>query len=125
MKKKVSLMILATIPLIITSQARALNLTPTKFAELEISHAYVVGEYLFNSDKGFSPELRDVMIASRSIPEGEKTTYYDIQYDEEENTYSIIEIYSKEEKTADELNSMTVKYIYSDSIRDSEPDKNI
>ena len=60
-----------------------------------------------------------------SIPEGEKTTYYDIQYDEEENTYSIIEIYSKEEKTADELNSMTVKYIYSDSIRDSEPDKNI
>ena len=88
MKKKVSLMILATIPLIITSQARALNLTPTKFAELDISHAYVVGEYLFNSDKGFSPELRDVMIASRSIHEGEKTTYYDIQYDEEENTYS-------------------------------------
>lgn len=125
MKKKVSLMILATIPLIITSQARALNLTPTKFAELEISHAYVVGEYLFNSDKGFSPELRDVMIASRSIPEGEKTTYYDIQYDEEENTFSIIEIYSKEEKTADELNSMTVKYIYSDCIRDSEPEKNI
>ena len=89
MKKKVSLMILATIPLIITSQARALNLTPTKFAELEISHAYVVGEYLFNSDKGFSPELRDVMIASRSIPEGEKTTYYDIQYDEEENIIGV------------------------------------
>ena len=125
MKKKVSLMILATVPLIMTSQARALNLTPTKFAELEISHAYVVGEYLFNSDKGFSPELRDVMIASRSIPEGEPTTYYDIQYDEEENVYSIIEIYSKEVKTEDELNGMTVKYIYNDSIRNSEPEKNI
>ena len=53
-------------------------LTYDEYKETEIQHAYIIGDYVFNMDEGYSPSLYDIAIAARSIPETEEEYILDV-----------------------------------------------
>ena len=123
MKKVISLLLVLLVALIIPNvQARTLD--DEYFKTLNVSSAYVCGDYMFNIGSGFKPNLRDFMKASRSIPEGEETTLYHIFYDEDFDTFTIREIYSNTVK-GESLNTLVPPlkpaYLYRTSINATNP----
>ena len=77
MKKKLfSLIIL--IMLMLVPKVNACVLTYEEYSEYEIQQSFIVGDYVFNTDTGYSPSLEDFAIAARTIPEGEDEYIYQI-----------------------------------------------
>lgn len=54
------------------------KLTYDEYNAYGIKSAYIVGEYIFNKDSGFSPSIEDLATASRSIPTNQKEYIYDV-----------------------------------------------
>lgn len=117
MKKRkfiLAILVLMVIPTI----AHAKTLDYDLYKKLNVKYAFITGDYMFNMDNGYSPTLEDIMIASRSIKEGEPTTLYEIRMFPAWNFFSVNEVYrntSSNDKTI--LESMNVKYIYRNSIK--------
>ncbi len=123
MKKVMSLLIIMLVALVIPNvQARTLD--DEYFKTLNVSSAYVCGDYMFNIGSGFKPTLRDFMIASRSIPEDQETTLFHVSYDEDFDTFTIREIYSNTVKGTS-LNTLVPAlkpaYLYRTSIKATNP----
>ncbi len=115
-KRKFILAILVL--MIIPTIANAKTLDYDLYKKLNVKYAFITGDYMFNMDNGYSPTLEDIMIASRSIKEGEPTTLYEIRMFPAWNFFSANEVYrntSSNDKTI--LESMSVKYIYRNSIK--------
>ncbi len=94
----------------------AVNLDYTRFRELNIDHAYIVGDYIFNTDYGYSPTLKDIMHASRSIPEGEETTLYEVLSTPDLFIYQM-EVYRQEIiSDVNNFKPLNVRYVYRNSI---------
>ena len=70
------LMLLFLTIMITPSITFSCELTYEEYAKLGIRSSYVVGDYVFNRDEGFSPSIEDISIASRSIKTG-KSEYVD------------------------------------------------
>lgn len=116
--KKVSILLIAVLSLFaFTTKAEAKVFTLSSYYKLGINHAYVVGDYIFNLDHGWSPTLRDIMIASRTIPEGQPTQLNDIYAFQEEDYFEHFEVYTGAftwEPT--EFKVFEAKYVYKKSI---------
>src|SRR5574344_1673527 len=77
MNKRIVLFInILIIIVMIPSITFSCELTYEEYAKLGIRSSYVVGDYVFNRDEGFSPSIEDISIASRSIKTG-KSEYVD------------------------------------------------
>lgn len=116
------LLILTIVPamLIGVLNVEAKGFTLNSYYKLGLTHTYVIGKYVFNLDEGYSPTLRDIMIASRSIPEGEPTTLYDIYTFREDNYFELYELYSETfTMEPNEFKPLDLKYVYSKSIREA------
>lgn len=115
---KLLLLLLVIVPI----NALALNLTFDVYKSLDVEHSYVVGEYVFNLDYGFTPVLKDFMHASRSIPEGEETTLYEAQYFAAYDYFSFMNVYTLDEYDETNMPIVNVKYLCSKSISDENVD---
>ena len=101
---------------LVYGKSNAKVLTEEEFNELGISHAYVIGDYLFNLDDGFNPSLKDLLLAA-------KTTYtddinvYEIKSSENIDGDLIVE-YNEllSNQKLDTFPIIKVKYIYSNNI---------
>jgi len=77
MNKRILLFInILIIIVMIPSITFSCELKYEEYAKLGIRSSYVVGDYVFNRDEGFSPSIEDISIASRSIKTG-KSEYVD------------------------------------------------
>ncbi len=116
MKKRFNLLLILILTLSFSSIVNAKQMTYTDINNLGIHHFYRIGDYMFNLDSGFSPSIRDIMVASRSIPEGTDTYIEDYLLIGTKYTYK--EIYSKknESGTSDTFTSFNAKYIYKNHI---------
>lgn len=116
MKKKV-LLLAVLMSLVIGTSANAAAIDYDGFSKLGVSHGYIVGKYLFDSSSGFSPSLKDVMRASRSIEEGQPTTLYEVLLSKRSGAFSLEELYTgKSTSDKTEFGNYNVKYIYTCSI---------
>lgn len=92
--------------------------TYDSYKNLGIKGSYVVGDYIFDLDAGFSPTLQDFMIASRTIPEDKPTTLYSYQIFTLFDSFRQLEVYSNEQtRDKNEFKVIQAKYIYRKSIR--------
>ena len=121
MKKVLSLITIIVLCMCVTN-VNARTLDEEYFKSLNVTNVYVCGDYMFDIGKGFQVTLRDFMIASRSIPEGEPTTLYHIQYAKALNRFTIVESYGNETLTVSSLSLMSPARLYRNSIRSSAPD---
>ena len=123
--KKIMIPLLAIVSMLaMTPKVEAKTLNYASYNKLGIVNSFVVGEYIFNLDEGFSPTLRDVMIASRSIPSSEPTALYSILNMPEFGFFRQLEVYSGETKNkSTEFKVINAKYIYRDSIFGATADK--
>ncbi len=114
MKFIIAILVLTVIPNIVNAK----TLDYDYYKKLNVKYAFIVGDYMFNMDNGYSPTLEDIMIASRTIADSEPTTLYEIRMFPAWNFFSINEIYrntSSNDKTI--LESMSIKYVYRNSIK--------
>ena len=107
-------------------QARTLD--EEYFKTLDVSYAYVCGNYMFNIGSGFRPSLQDFMIASRSIENPDPTTHYAntslylVFYDSDDNSFDISEVFSNNPLGgASYLGNLKPAYLYRDHIKTSTP----
>lgn len=121
MKKVLSLITVIVLCLCV-SNVNARTLDEEYFKSLNVTNVYVCGNYMLDIGKGFQVTLRDFMIASRSIPEGEETTLYHIQYAKAFNRFTIVESYSNETLTVSSLGLMSPARLYRNSIWLNNPD---
>ena len=63
MKKILFSLIALTTIFSFTTKVDAKAFTYSSFNKLGITSAFIVGDYIFNLDQGYSPTLRDIMIA--------------------------------------------------------------
>ena len=122
MKKK--FLILAIIfSCFFTLKVNAIEIDYIKYKSLDIMHGYIIGEYIFDVANGPSPTLKDILEASRSIPEGKPTTLYEIMdvsypgysYFYQKNVYnnnSVIEIENDENAVKQSFIKFDAKYVY-------------
>ena len=75
--KKCLYMIIGLLMLMVMP-VEACVLTYDEYKETEIQHAYIIGDYVFNMDEGYSPSLYDIAIAARSIPKTEEEYILDV-----------------------------------------------
>ena len=104
----------------LTANVYACELSYEEFKELGIGHAYIVGDYIFDTDYGYSPSLEDFATAARSIPEGEDEYVYDILIDTSGSDafYVQTEIFSGEsELDYNNFPAIDVTYVYRANIR--------
>lgn len=116
--KKWKLIIAILVLTIVPSIANARTLDYDYYKKLNVKYAFIVGDYMFDMDNGYSPTLEDIMIASRTIADGEPTTLHEIRMFPAWNFFSINEVYrntSSNDKTI--LESMSIKYLYRNSIK--------
>lgn len=100
-----------------TTNADAKAFTYSSYNKLGITNSFVVGDYIFNLDQGYSPNLQDIMIASRTIPEGKPTTLYSFLNIPALNFFMQQEIYSKATTTnTSEFKVFDAKFIYKNHI---------
>ena len=120
------LLILTIIPAIFIGalNVEAKGFTLSSYYKLGLNHTYVIGKYVFDLDSGYSPTLRDIMIASRSIPEGEPTTLYDIYTFPEDDYFEMTEVYSKKfTMEQNDFKPFDLKYLYRGTITGATSDK--
>ena len=72
------LYLLIGILMLMVMPVEACVLTYEEYKETEIQHAYIIGDYVFNMDEGYSPSLYDIAIAARSIPTTEEEYILDV-----------------------------------------------
>ncbi len=116
--KKVMIPLLAIVSMLaLTPKVEAKTINYASYNKLGITSTYVVGDYIFNLDNGYSPTLRDIMIASRTIPKDEPTTLYSILNMPEFGFFRQLEIYSGISKnSSNEFKLINAKYVYHQSI---------
>lgn len=78
MKKKALVLMMIMFFVFMPRVEAICNLKYDEYTEENIEHAYVIGEYVFNLDTGYSPSLEDIAHAARTIPEGKEEYIYDI-----------------------------------------------
>lgn len=122
MKKIVLCLIfmISLIPSIVSAKILGYN----DYHELNIEHAFVVGDYIFDISRGFSPSLRDFMHASRTIPSNESVYVEEITIIEipeiDYYEFSQLEIYSKRNITdVSKFKTLNPKYIYRANIENA------
>jgi len=131
MKKVIKILIFTLVALAVPNvQARVLD--ADYFPTLNVSYAYVCGNYMFNVGSGFRPSLQDFMIASRTIENPDPTTHYDntelyvIFYDSDDNSYEINKTFAGGDSLgASFLGNLKPAYLYRNHIKDSNPEKNL
>ncbi len=55
--------------------SRAGILEETKYNDLNIERAYILGEYIFNLDNGYNPSLKDLLIAATTVEDDDIKVY--------------------------------------------------
>lgn len=116
--KKSRLFLLILLVVLVPKVCQAKQLDYDYYKRLNVKYAFIVGDYMFNMDNGYSPSLEDIMIASRTIKEGNPTTLYEIRMFPAWNYFSVSEIYkntSSNDKNI--LENMNVRYIYRNNIK--------
>lgn len=116
--KKIKFIIIILVLVVFPSIVNAKTLDYDYYKKLNVKYAFIVGDYMFNMDNGYSPTLEDIMIASRTIEADKPTTLYEIRMFPAWNFFSINEIYrntNSNDKTI--LESMNIKYVYRNSIK--------
>ncbi len=123
--KKVKMMSIALLASIITfNGVNAKNINYSEFQALNINHAFIVGDYIFNLDHGYSPDLRDIMKASRSIKAGDSTTLHEITLDE--GYFDITELYSKKNsQDSKDFGNYNVLYVYRSGLFETNKDYDV
>lgn len=118
MKKSKVFILVALLGIMFPSIVKAKTLDYDYYKKLNVKYAFIVGDYMFNMDNGYSPTLEDIMIASRTIDESKPTTLYEIRMFPAWNFFSVNEVY-KNESTNDKtiLENMNVKYVYRSNIK--------
>ena len=116
--KKIFIPVIAVMCLFgFTTKVEAKAFTYNSFNKLNIMSAMVVGDYIFNLDNGYSPTLRDIMIASRSIDEDKPTELYQILNMPSFGFFRQQEIYSNTVTTdTNQFKVFDAKYIFYNSI---------
>lgn len=113
--KKILILFLSSIMFI--SSVCAKKIDYEEFNDTGIIHAYIVGDYIFDLSYGYSPSLRDFMIASRSIPESEDVYLYEIDNVLIFDTYRKRSIYDNViSENKNEFGTFNIKYIYRNNI---------
>lgn len=119
MKKRLLILVIGLI-IFIPNICNAKVMDYDNYKRLNIKYSFIVGNYLFNMDNGYSPTLEDIMIASRSISETKPTTLYEVRLFPVWDYFTINEIYKKTTSNDKSiLNDMNIKYIYRNSINKS------
>ena len=77
--KKIKFIIIILVLVVFPSIVNAKTLDYDYYKKLNVKYAFIVGDYMFNMDNGYSPTLEDIMIASRTIAADEPTTLYEIR----------------------------------------------
>ena len=77
MKKRIFSLIILML-MVLVPKVNACVLTYDEYSEYNIQQSFIVGEYVFNTDTGYSPSLEDFAIAARTIPEGEEEYIYQV-----------------------------------------------
>ena len=93
------------------------------YENLNINRAYVIGEYIFNLDKGFNPSLKDLLIAATTINNTDDIKVYELK--KSENILGvIIEEYNEllSNKNIEQFPIIKPRYIYSTNIENNEAD---
>ena len=121
MKKVLLMLTIISSILLGTSNVEAKAFTFDTYNSLGIKSSFVVGEYIFDLDSGYSPTLEDIMTASRSIAAGKPTTLYSYQIYPLFGTFRQTEIYSNEQtKNKSEFKVFQANYIYRSNIKDAD-----
>lgn len=118
MKRKLLFLTIVSSLLLGVSTVNAKAFTYDTYNNLGIQTGFVVGDYIFDLDNGYSPTLQDIMIASRTIDEEKPTTLYSYQIYPQFNMFRQTEIYRNEQTTdKTKFKTFQAKYIYRASIR--------
>ena len=117
MKKVVSIIMIVIINILMNSDVLACELSYDEYKSREIVQSFVVGDYIFNVDNGFSPSLEDFAEAARSIKDGEEVKIYNIMM-VGDIYYKSTEVFSNKSTTVkSEFPKIDVAYEYRASIR--------
>ena len=123
MRKCIKLFILLFI-MMFTISVKARTYTETEYKDLNIGRAYIVCDYVFNTDDGFAPKLKDFLLASQSCPI-DQVTVYELKFGTDINgnpSRNYLEVLS-----GSKLNSfpnINIKYVYKKSI-DNNPNQTL
>lgn len=118
MKKLVLIITIISSVLLGVSNVEAKVFTYDSYKSLGIKGAYVVGDYIFDLDNGYSPSLQDFMIASRTIEDDKPTTLYSYQIFSLFDSFRQLEVYSNEQtRDKTKFKVFQAKYIYRANIR--------
>ena len=118
--KKCMYTIIIMLLVFFSSTVKACEIEYDEYKTLGIKQSYIVGDYVFVADSGYSPSLEDFAIAARTIPEGEDEYIYNIFLSKIGNTeyFRFLEIFSKEEsKDSSDFPYIDVTYEYRANIR--------
>ena len=117
MKKVVSIVVIAIINILMISDAKACGMSYDEYKERKIVQSFVVGDYIFNVDNGYSPSLEDFAEAARSIKDGEEVKIYNIMMIGD-IYYKATEVFSNKSTTErSEFPEIDVTYEYRAGIR--------
>lgn len=105
-----SIMIIATL-LLPTSIVEAKTYTYESYKELNVRTAMIVGDYVFSLDKGYSPTLQDIMVATRTITMDKPVHLYYVM--DMAGMFYFLDMYSGESSTnTADFKVFTAKYLY-------------
>ncbi|HOB25822.1 MAG TPA: hypothetical protein PLB45_05035 [Bacilli bacterium] len=117
MKKFIKVFILL-ISISLSTKVQAKSLDYNTFLGYNVKHSYVIGDYVFNLDAGFSPSLQDIMIASRTINTTTETDVSFYDYFISSRAFAQTELYSNTKITESaNYTPINAKYIYSNHIK--------
>ena len=116
MKKVVSI-IGIIISILVISDVKACEISYDEYKSKGIVQSFVVGDYIFNVDNGYSPSLEDFAEAARSIKDGEEVKIYNIMMIGD-IYYKATEVFTNKSTTeVSEFPKIDVGYVYRKSIR--------
>ena len=115
--KKVVGIVLTIVIMMLSMEVKACELNYEEYTGRGIVQSFVVGEYIFNTDNGYSPSLEDFAEAARSIKDGEEVKIYNIMM-VGDIYYKVTEVFSNESTTdVSKFPKIDVSYEYRASIR--------
>ena len=117
MKKAVSILVMIIMNILMISDVKACEMSYDEYKDRKIVQSFVVGDYIFNVDNGYSPSLEDFAEAARSIKDGEEVKIYNVMVIGD-IYYKVTEVFSNESTTEiKEFPKIDVQYEYRASIR--------
>ena len=117
MKKAVSILVMIIMNILMISDAKACEISYDEYKDRKIVQSFVVGDYIFNVDNGYSPSLEDFAEAARSIEDGKDVKIYNIMMIGD-IYYKTTEVFSNKSTTErNEFPEIDVAYEYRASIR--------